>query len=310
MHGISITLAPRAFGKFADCAGGGESHLHRTSGLASPLALWKKTQPLIMAQSPSRLSQLWLKRGSLGEAELTELYGLVEKLLRPVARRICADLPDEPEDYVSQFALDKVVDLLHDHKSNFQILSDLETEGYIRRGFRHFVRDQRRHIQPGRIERAPEEPEDSDRHPSSTKEDGDSPVEILAAAGVSIENAVESANSFLGTLSLEEKRFLFHHTCMDYDDKQAEREFGKAAVPLIELTRQFEIKNYYRKAKALGITGKRAGYVADFAQSKLGRWMKQCGLRIDRERWSEMIAMLQILCGAIFLEAESKRDSV
>ena len=136
--------------------------------------------------------------------------------------------------------------------------------------------------------------------PAPLPEDGPSPVETLAAKGISLDAAVDHATQFVGGLHRDEKLFLFHNTCMDYDDKQAEREHGKSAVPLSELARRFAIKNYYRKARDLGIVGLRGGFVKDFAKSKLGRWMLRCGLRVDRDHWNEMKAMLKILCGVVF----------
>lgn len=271
--------------------------LIRSSGpsvIPRPLASCKKEQSQLMAQSPARLSELWLKRGSLSEAELVELYQRVVQALSPVARRVCSNLPDTPEEYVSEFVMRKVIDLASGYKSNFQIQGDNETKAYIRYAFERFVGDIRRQPNMGTGE------EDPDVIPAPIKEDGGSPVEVLAAAGISLDLAVEHAKGFVLTLSRVEMLMLYYHTCMDYDDKKAEREHGKSAVPLSELARRYEMKNYYRIATELGITGKRGRYVADFSQAKIGRWMKRCELRIDQDHWDEMRAMLTILCGVIF----------
>ena len=268
--------------------------------IRGPLALWEKAQSPLMTQSPARLSELWLKRGSLSEAELVELCQRVADLLQPVVRRVCANLPDTPEEYVAQFSMEKVIALLPGHKSNFQIQGDNETKAYIRYAFERFVSDIRRSNARADLRLDYVDAEYLEGHAAPDAEDGGSPIEILAAAGISFDAAVEYANDFVGDLSRAEMLFLYYHTCMDYDDKHAEREHGKGSVPLSKLARQFEIKNYYRIATELGITGMRAGYVADFTHSKLGRWMKRCGLRIDADHWDEMKAMLKILCGVVF----------
>ena len=67
-----------------------------------------------------------------------------------------------------------------------------------------------------------------------------------------------------------------------------------------QFQRRFGVTNYYRKARSLGITGKYGGYVADFAKSKIGRWMIACGLHIDADHWDEMRSLLIVLCGVIF----------
>lgn len=267
-----------------------------------PLALCEKEFSPLMTQTPASLSELWLKRGSLSNGELKELYQRVVRLLKPESRKICSNLAETPEECVQQFAMEKVIDLLPDFESGFQIQGDKETKAYIIYAFKRFVSDIRRRRSLGTGE------DDTDTLPAPIKEDSDSPVEVLAAAGISLDRAVDHANDFVLTLSRVEMLMLYYHTCMDYDDNQAERIHGKGAVPLSELARRFEMKNYYRIATELGITGKRAGYVADFGQSKLGRWMKRCELRIDQDHWDVIKAMLVILCGVIF-DADFDRSS-
>lgn len=309
MYGICAIANTRNFGSLVDGAGNAEFQIRGASVIQSRLALWGKIQLPIMPQSPSRLAELWLKRGSLEKDEIEALYVLLRKLLKPIASRICSNLPDTPDEYVHQFAIEKALELSPNQKSNFQFQGDRETEAYIRSGFKLFASDIRKSTvrEYGVVDYV--DTEELEGYATPFAGNGESLVDILAAAGLSIEEADEHAGNVMGTLSREEKLFLFHHTCMDYDDKRAEREFGKGAVPLSKLTQQFAIKNYYRKAKELGITGMQAGYVADFAQSKLGRWMKRCGLRIDKDHRGEMIAMLAILCSAIFLDAENERNS-
>ena len=307
MHANCYLVTTGAFGHFAEgarltreCE---NAYANRASVQQVPLASCKKGQLSSMAQSPTRLSDLWSQRGFLSENDKWELYQRIVALLLPAAASLCSGLSiDSPEGFVRNFAQDNVTDLGSKKKSAFQIVGENETMAYIRRRFEMYVSDIRRMPDNARKSPPPDEGELDliDTRPTPPPSDGGSTVEILASAGIELVAAVDHASQFVGALHRDEKIFLFHNTCMDYDDKQAEREHGKAAVPLIALARQFAIKNYYRKARELGITGLQGGSVKDFAKSKLGRWMRQIGLRVDEDHWDEMKAMLFILCGVIF----------
>lgn len=307
MHANSFRVTTSAFGYLVEgvCLPNkyGNAHAKQTGVPQMPLASCKKRQHSSMAQSQTSLSELWSQRGTLSERDMWELYQRVVALLLPAAARICSGLSvDSPEGFATRFAHYNVVDLDEKKKSAFQIEGENETKAYIKRRFEMYVSEIRRKPDNARksLPSREEDPYPIDTMPAPPPADGGSPVEILASIGISLNAAVDQAGQFVGDLHRDERIFLFYNTCMDYDDKQAEREHGKAAVPLIELARQFAIKNYYRKARALGIVGMRGGFVKDFATSKLGRWIQQCGLRVDEDHWDEMKAMFIILCGAVF----------
>ena len=269
------------------------------SVIALPLASLRERQRSLMTQSSTRLSDLWLQRGSLSGADTAELFQRVVALLRPTAARICGGLLlKSPEEFVWDFAQDNVYEVDPGKKSAFLVEGENETKAYIKRRFEMSLSDTRRSERKGTEIIIIDGPETEP--PARPVGEDQSVVEILATAGLSLKVATDHADRFIGDLLRDEKILLFYNTCMDYDDKRAEREHGKAAVPLVELAARFAIKNYYRKARALGITGLRGGFVKDFAKSKLGRFMQRCGLQIDRDHWDEMKAMLKILCGVVF----------
>ncbi len=255
-----------------------------------------------MTTTPDRLSDLWLRRGSLSEPDMVELYQRVSALLRPIASRLCTSLPDTPQYYVEEFATWQLLEIDPKSVGKFQYQSELKTQAFVKEGFRFFVLDIRKSksLSDSDIEHVDDASLDIAVPLDQSAKDAPSIVETLAAKGISLEKAAASAEEFSAELLNDERLFLFHHTCMDYDDKQAERTYGKAALPLIQFQRRFGVKNYYRKASSLGITGKSGGYVADFAKSKIGRWMTACGLKIDADHWDEMRALLIVLCGVIF----------
>ena len=276
-----------------------EARCRGASVIALPLASFRERQRSLMTQSPNRLSDLWLQRGSLSGADTAELFQRVVASLRQSAARICGGLSlKSPEEFVWDFAQDNVYEVDLGKKSAFLVEGENETKAYIKRRFEMSMSDIRRAELKGPEINIIDDPEPEP--PAPSEGDDRSIVEILAARGLALEVAVDHASRFVGDLHCDEKIFLFYNTCMDYDDKRAEREHGKAAVPLVELAARFAIKNYYRKARALGITGLRGGFVKDFAKSKLGRFMQGCGLKIDRDHWDEMKAMLKILCGVVF----------
>ncbi len=253
-----------------------------------------------------RLYDIWNRRGALSSDELVELYKRVCVILLPIARMECAALPDTPESYIQEFALEKILIVRETHTLQAAVYSDAQTSTYIRNSFRFFVSDIRRTDKWSDSKVDYHSPEELDATPGAAisafggERSFFSPVETLASVGISIEVLVAQATAFALSLTSDERLFLFYNTCVDADDSRAERRYGKAAIPLSRLRHQFAITNYDRKARKLGITGKGSGYVEDFRGSKIGKWMVSIGLQIDRNHWAEMEAALQVLCGVIF----------
>jgi len=276
-----------------------------TRGLPVRRKVWHyscQLQKRSMTTIPDRFSDLWLRRGSLSEPDMVELYKGVSALLRPIAPGLCTLLPDTPENYVQEFVIRHLLEVGPKSAGKFQYQSEIKTQAFIKEGFRFFVLDIRKSksLSDSDVEHVDDDDLENVVPADQSTKNIPSVVETLAARGITLEQAETSAKVFSSGLPHDEKLLLFYHTCMDYDDKNAERKYGKAALPLTQFKHVYGMKNCYRKARSLGITGKSGGYVADYHKTEIGRWMVACGLKIDADHWDEMRSLLIVLCGVIF----------
>jgi len=112
-------------------------------------------------------------------------------------------------------------------------------------------------------------------------------TQLLAEAGIDIEHAINTADSFLAGLESAERAYLTQSTCAD----------THAAEPVSAVASRLQLgSSYHYKAKQLGITGSKGGFFHGYENTKIGRWLTAAGARICDEWKDELLILITILC--------------
>lgn len=235
----------------------------------------------------AQLSDLWRRRGELGEAEWGRLYEIVTSVLQSCKPPILGGLPGEHHDYINDFFVDKV------------FLLDTQTHcdhgGALCSFFHRFLIDKKRTLnRRNKVERNISEYSDCDEgldalsliDKNGVTYSEDKLIEqALAEAGLQLTQIATSAASWLAESEEWVRLVIAHSYCQD--------SWGRVAIS--SLAKRYRIKSYAHKVQKLGFNWKNE-IPRDFGHTLLGAWILSLGIQIERENMMLIHGVLKILC--------------
>lgn len=247
------------------------------------------TSPDAMTGTFAELSTLWSRRGKLTQTEWEHLYTLVMEALHsaPPAEENSPLLNSETRDALRQsFFVDKV--LLPATGARHKLNPTL-TPGAINVFYRRYLIDQIR-----AMKRRQETPIEDTPHAQDGYPDDNCSCQPQCS-GYETDNSAleESARYFLQQAEDWVILYLALNFC-----------HGRERLPLSQIQQQFQIPSYHYKAKELGITSPQDGFafIANFADTRLGRWLLENDIALQQENISQIRHALDILCRESFAE--------
>ena len=248
-----------------------------------------------MAALDARFDTLWRARDQLSEAQWSELYSVVQHVLRHSRFGILTALPLERDDYINSFFTDKV--FLTTHGSTEDDPS-MHTGG-LRTMFKNYLIDLNRRDTSGANRFIEYEHEHA-----ATMAGEDAPAGWLESLAVQIDDAdivtelfehgltpeqvTRSANAWLERQDRIARIYVGLHLCPD----QAE------ALPLSTLASRYDIPSYHARARKLGITRTKQEITADgYERTSLGQWLAgELNIRLLPAHGPALHIALKILC--------------
>lgn len=245
---------------------------------------------LLTDREEVRLKQCWSNRGQLDPRQWEELWMLVFKVLRQCHPSILGTLPDDKQDYITQFFLAKVYD---NRFAGGQLLSSNALCTF----FKNYLVDVQRH----HAIRATSSIDTEAILDRMAEEEGSSVADGLACEAMSprvdaeMGELLKEAARFYESLEIEEQIYLSLHSC----DPDGE--------PLSKIAARYRIPSYHYRAGQLGVTRKKGDLPPDYEKTKIGRWMKdKLGLSIQGDAIQDIREAFMALCEA----AIAMRDSL
>lgn len=235
---------------------------------------------------------LWSRRNTLNIAEWDRLYRIVAGALTSYRHQIFSSLNEEHEIYVQEFFQDKVF--------RRDLLGRLDHVGALRVAYKRYLYSQYESQILRRTEELPGGDAGADEgpalaNPGSDGNLGDDQFKALTEAGVSPQEAGDSATKWLVEAEPWVPAMLGLHYCPDREH----------AEPLVKLRKRLGIRSYHSKAEKLGITGVHNPIWGE--ESMIGRWVTQgLGIEISLENHELVHSALKILCFAALTWAEQR----
>lgn len=230
----------------------------------------------------ARLLALW-QTPELNGAQWTELYGLVRaRLLHAHAPELKA-LADRREDYINDFFSQKAL---------FNQRGPLQHASVLNRYFRNYLLDRidglKHTPQPLSNVYADDDAAEAALPVCPTGIDDDDFECLRQASGLEAAAVAAAARAFLEALDDNDFAYLALHQCQCPDSK----------VPLKQLKKSRNIgSSYHYKAHKLGITLRKTDTPADYAQTRIGRWLTATlHLQPLAEHQAEVLTAFKILC--------------
>jgi len=244
-----------------------------------------------------RIVHLWAeRRRGLSVTEMTELCGLVKRLLmRSRLPPEYAD-PQARADLIHDFIVQKII--LNQHSSEAGPLASVHVlHGYLKNFIKDQYRDAARNATQSLDENTGEEDADADAGESEVADSRltTSQHQLLVEAGIDLGNAVESARRFVAMLEAAEKAYLALNTCSDDEDQ----------YPISAIADRLRLgSSYHYKAKQLGITGSKGGFYQGYEKTRIGQWLVSVGAQISHEWQRELMILLVILCHQVLEQCQ------
>lgn len=246
-------------------------------------------------QNPdARLTDLWSRRETLGQAEWSELYQQVWRALARAHAPELAGLPMEREEYIQKYFLLKVFE-----PATYGNTAPHHS-GALKAWFRRFLVDELRAWGYRKTDSLDGDDGDAAQVQGTTyattpslpdhTADDCRPSEAAAAA---------QAKDFFAATEPWVRLYLALHFCPDAED----------ALPLSVLARRYQVNAYHHRARRLGISRHKDNTPADYGDTLLGAWLVQVtGEPIHASHMDCYRRVLAILClVAIHLETEAAR---
>jgi hypothetical protein len=230
------------------------------------------------------LRQLWPRRLNGDAAALDRLCRIVTAVLRDYRPRELAGLPEDREEYIQEFLLQRVLDT--------DTLSRPDHVGALRVWYQRFLRDAlRRQKTQGKVIVADQGDADDDEGSLSSLDKAAAPqavddATVLRDAGIDALAVASSARRWLEGEEEWIRLFVAGSNCPDADEHE----------PLIHLARRLGIKSYAHRAKQLGFNWKEPGNYRGFSETRLGQWIGSLGIEISEDNMGLILAVLKILC--------------
>lgn len=232
-----------------------------------------------------RLTDYWVRRGSLSDAEWEDFYLCVKRALVRCPSSELAGLPDQRGNYIDEFFTEKIF-----FRAGAGAADGIQSisGGALCSFFRRFLIDQLRGAQR-------HYPLDSGALQDSTEDSsGDENHLLVHEFLVQIggdEQVNELVRQFLETLDDWALLMLRGHFCAD------------DAIPMAKLCKG--IPSYHYKAQKLGITVKRGDpEMLGFEHTLIGKWITSLGVEISPVNIPVIHHLLGLICLATVASSE------
>ena len=258
-----------------------------------------------MSETFVELADLWSRRANLSRPEWARLYNLVIGVLQanPVREERDPKLggPDAIDGLRQSFFIDKVLTPATAPGADPNPKLTLRALPVF---YKRYLLDQIAKVDRRAESELPADDDGRMADPSSGfgmfgSADGDcecigEPNEVDSCA------LQESARAFLRREEEWVVLYLALHFCM-----------GRDRLPLSRIHEIYSVPSYHYKARALGIAPPRGGYrqLADFAGTRLGRWLTDNGIPLAEENTAVIRHAFDLLCMEAFSEHERRRPS-
>ena len=243
----------------------------------------------------SELSDLWSRRFDLPEADITHLCVLVCQVLASYRPRELAALPEEHQDYVNQFIVEKILqpggkgDYLH--------------AGGLRKMYQNFLMDEikkqntwKKHFVSATVE----EDEEFDgsnggidsfaQEPCGANFPRETEQALLRDHHLTVDVVGASARSWLSRSERWVLPYLAFNFCADKEVRE----------PLVHLARRYAVHSYHAKAEKLGFNwdGEKARKSGRrFEATLIGTWLSEdLGISIDDNHMRVIKIAFDLLC--------------
>jgi hypothetical protein len=236
----------------------------------------------------SRLSDLWLKRHRVNQAEMLELYQLVQAALCHYSPVELQALGESKEELVSQFIFTKVLMLERDPGKTVEPAAhSAPSNAYaVCAYFRRYLIDCLRSASHQRcvsmeIVGVAREMEEIHKAPV------DDPIRlVLADFGLSEVVVTQAARRFIASLDKCDRLLLEGTLGSMAGDKGG----------LSQVAARHRIASYHYRAGKLGVTLRKDAVPADFEQTRIGRWIRiDLGIDIREENQAAILVVFGIL---------------
>lgn len=227
----------------------------------------------------ARLLALW-QTPELNEAQFTELYGLVRARLLHAHAPQLEELADGREDCIHDFFVQKV---LINQRGPLQHANVLNC--YFRNYLLDRIKGLKRTPQPLSNVYADDDAAEAALPACPSGIDDEDFERLRQASGLEAAAVAAAAVAFLEALDDNDFVYLSLHQCPDN------------GMPLSNLAQARGIASYHYKARKLGITLRGTDTPADYAQTRIGRWLTEA-LRLKPlvDHQAEVLTALKILC--------------
>ncbi|MDM8561065.1 hypothetical protein [Candidatus Parabeggiatoa sp. HSG14] len=127
-------------------------------------------------------------------------------------------------------------------------------------------------------------------------------LSLLQEVRLSIEQVKKSAQQFFQKNEEWVYLYLAYNACLEKGEPLLK-------LSLVELSKFYQIPNYHRKARQLGITRKKDQFEEGYEKTLLGAWFVSLGLFPKKENITEIEIALKILCNEALLLVDEKQNS-
>ncbi|GAB1392370.1 hypothetical protein MASR1M60_05330 [Rhodocyclaceae bacterium] len=245
------------------------------------------------AQDSQALIALWIQRKrGLDETQWHRLFVLVRFVLQRCRAPMLEQLPENREYYIHDFFVRKVMETA-------AVATPLEHVGVLAGYFRNFLTDQTRSAwlkRAGSLEGMAVHERDHLEATASFCDACDCADidRLLSEAGFTHQEITDSAAAFLSGLSPGEIAYLRYNTCADDPETMS------------SIAKRMEIANYHEKARKLGITGLKSGFVTGYEKTRIGNWLRSLGIEISLDWWPQLKSVMALLCLAVLSRLEER----
>jgi hypothetical protein len=239
-----------------------------------------------MGQTAANLSDLWLRRTQLSREEMATMYDMVRGALRPYHPLELQSLREDKEELVAQFIYAKVFRLEPGHGESRACAESAPSSNYaICAYFRRYLIDCLRSA--------------SHQHNVSMEIDG-----VGQEVDQHAHTPDDSAESILMQYGLDEARVRSLSRAFIQGLDEHERivlagSLGRCSGlrgGLSGVATRHRIPSYHYRAVKLGVTLKKSARPADFAATKIGRWLENVlGIAIALENQAAILVVLSLL---------------
>ncbi|WP_277187803.1 hypothetical protein [Caballeronia sp. BR00000012568055] len=241
---------------------------------------------LMSAPDISALVDLWHRRAALSDIEMAQIYRMVLHALRPYYPPELRGLPEDKEELVAQFIYSRVLRLELDQRASHASDQSAPSTAYaLCAYFRRFLIDCLRSaaVQRNLSIEADGVQAEIDSRPHAS----DDPVTtVLAEYGLDEARVRARARAFIAELDQADRIILAGSLGASHERKGGLKGAAQAN----------HVPSYHYRARKLGVTMKKAATPACFAETKIGRWVRDdLRLAITLENRQVILIVLNLL---------------